>query len=166
MTGQDGAPAFEALVADLRYPMFVVTAAAGGRRAGALVGFLTQCSIDPPRLLVCLSKKNHTYRVAREAALLVVHFLGTEDQALARLFGEQSGDQVDKFAACTWDPGPAGTPVLQGCRGWVSGQVLDHTDLGDHVGFTLALTDGQCRRPAQSQLDSQDVRTLTAGHEA
>ena len=46
---------FNALASELDYPMFVVTTAAGGAPAGCLVGFATQCSIDPPRFLVCLS---------------------------------------------------------------------------------------------------------------
>src|SRR6478735_1115661 len=76
----------------LDYPMFIVTAAAagtGGRvdRSGCLVGFATQCSIEPERLLVCLSKKNHTYQVARTAVALGVHVPGARQRELAELFG-------------------------------------------------------------------------------
>ena len=39
----------------------VVTAAAGDDREGCLVGFATQASIDPPRILVCLSVENATF---------------------------------------------------------------------------------------------------------
>ena len=63
------------LVSELDYPMFIVTVAASGELAGCLVGFTTQCSIDPPRFLVCLSVKNRTYRVAKRADALVVHLL-------------------------------------------------------------------------------------------
>jgi len=40
---------FHDLAADLDYPMLIVTAAADGERAGCLVGFAAQCSIDPLR---------------------------------------------------------------------------------------------------------------------
>ena len=40
---------FQALVAGLDYPMYVVTVAADGDRAGCLVVFATKASIDPPR---------------------------------------------------------------------------------------------------------------------
>ena len=56
--------AFEKLVSMLDYPMYVVTTRAGDQRAGCLVGFTSQVSIGPPRFLVGLSDKNHTYRVA------------------------------------------------------------------------------------------------------
>ena len=63
------------LVSELDYPMFIVTCADARERAGCLVGFATQCSIDPPRFLICLSDKNRTYRVARGTDVLVVHLV-------------------------------------------------------------------------------------------
>ena len=63
--------AFEKLVSLLDYPMFVVTTSADGRSAGCLVGFASQVSIGPPRFLVGLSKRNHTYRVAQHAGFLL-----------------------------------------------------------------------------------------------
>src|SRR3954462_2094300 len=100
------------LVADLDYPMFIVTVAAGGERAGCLVGFATQSSINPPRFLVCLSDKNRTFRVAKGADLLVVHLVPSDAGDIAELFGSQTGDEVDKFAQADWHEGPGGTPVL------------------------------------------------------
>jgi flavin reductase (DIM6/NTAB) family NADH-FMN oxidoreductase RutF len=44
---------FTKIMGSLDYPMLVVTAAAAGERAGCLVGFATQASIDPARFLVC-----------------------------------------------------------------------------------------------------------------
>ena len=59
--------AFDELVGGLDYPLWIVTAAAGEERDGCLVGFGCQSSIDPSRFLVCLSKNNRTYRVAKRA---------------------------------------------------------------------------------------------------
>ena len=81
--------AFEQIAATLSSPMIIVTTRAGDEVDGCLVGFSTQCSIDPTRYLVCLSKRNNTYRIARAASTLVVHMLhdDDDDRALARLFG-------------------------------------------------------------------------------
>ena len=92
-------PTFNSLVGDLDYPMFIVTASAGGERSGCLIGFATHASIDPSRFLVCLSHKNRTYRVAQGAELL----------------GGETGDDVDKFERVGWEPGPGGTPLLDAC---------------------------------------------------
>ena len=61
--------AFEDLVGDLEYPMFIVTAPGP---LGCLVGFTTQASIDPARFIICLSHKNRTFREGGEEALVLV----------------------------------------------------------------------------------------------
>ena len=133
-----GSPeAFAEFTGALDGPMLVATTADGERRAGCLVGFATQCSIDPPRFLACLSRANHTTAVARSAEVVVVHALGAGQRGLAELFGTTSGDEVDKFASCSWRPGPGGAPVLLDCPNWLAGRILGRFDLGDHVGFWL-----------------------------
>ncbi len=156
----------EALVGELDCPMFIVTTAAAGRRAGCLVGFATQCSIHPARLLVCLSKRNYTFRVAADAEALAVHFPGEGDKALSHLFGEQTGDDLDKFARSDWSAGPGDLPVLDVERGWIAGRVLARHDLGDHVGYLLEPFAGQVRTPAAAPLGFQQVRHMPPGHEA
>ena len=98
--------AFNALVGDLEYPMFIVTARAGEERLGCLVGFATQLSIHPPRFLVGLSHKNRTFRRGRDATELGVHLLPADrearrvdahlareaDQAPERLVARPGGD--------------------------------------------------------------------------
>ena len=64
---------FDELVGSLGPAMVVVTTAAGGLRAGCLVGFHSQCSIEPRRYAVWLSKLNETYRVAQRAEMFAVH---------------------------------------------------------------------------------------------
>lgn len=129
-----------AFVAGFDYPMFVVTTASrdGSARAGCLVGFTTQCGIDPFRFLVCLSERNHTYRVAGSASHLAVHVLGPGDRDLALLFGSWTGDDADKFARCAWRPGPGGVPVLTRCPRVLVGEVIGRFPLGDHTGMLLS----------------------------
>ena len=128
---------FDAFVDGLDYPMFVVTAANAAERAGCLVGFGTQASIEPPRMLVCLSVANRTYRVARHTDLLAVHLLDPARRDLAELFGGTTGDDVDKFARCRWTRGPEGVPLLEDCPRRFVGRIVDRHGLGDHVGFLL-----------------------------
>src|SRR4051794_32024512 len=128
---------FDALMGTLDYTMFIVTARDGDALAGCLVGFGSQTSIDPSRFLVCLSEKNRTFRVARTATHLAVHFVPAHAGELAELFGGQTGDAVDKFARCAWREGPERLPILEACENWFVGRVVDRAVLGDHVGFLL-----------------------------
>ncbi len=156
---------FTELTGDLDYPMVIVTTRADGESAGCLVGFTTQCSIDPPRFIVCLSDKNHTFRVASRAAALAVHFIPSDDTALARLFGSQTGDTTDKFSLCRWHPGPQELPILDECPRWFVGQILSQQPLGDHAAFLLepiaANSDG-----SDDNLAFDQVKILDPGHDA
>ncbi|MEU6776945.1 flavin reductase family protein [Streptomyces sp. NPDC046759] len=117
--------------------MCVVTAVAGGERAGCLVGFASQCSIRPPRFVVWLSKANHTYRVARAAQHLAVHLITRDQRELAELFGGRTGDETDKFACLDWTEGYGGAVVVRDAAAWFVGAILHRTEGGDHVGFVL-----------------------------
>ena len=158
---------FDDLVGRLSYPMFVVTAYDGTERAGCLVGFATQCSIDPPRVLVCLSENNRTHRVAARSEGLAVHVLRREQHATAELFGSRTGDEVDKFARCAWHDGPYGLPLLDDCLGWFAGRVLDRRGTGDHTAHLVEVTDaGGAPDDGAAPLAFDDVRDLEPGHEA
>jgi len=159
--------AFERIAATLDVPMVIVTTRAGHEMDGCLVGFATQCSIDPSRYLLCLSTNNRTYELAQRASTLVVHMLHDDqhDRALARLFGEHTARDVEKLAHCKWEPGPDRVPVLGSCD-WFGGPILGRTDLGDHVGFTIDIQCGRAARTDEPYLTFGDVSDLTAGNPA
>ncbi|WP_432027611.1 flavin reductase family protein [Streptomyces sp. 1222.5] len=136
-SAEPGGSALDGFLARLNPDMCVVTAAADGERAGCLVGFASQCSIDPPRFAVWLSKVNHTYHVARAAQHLAVHLLTRDQRDLAELLGGETGDEIDKFAQLDWWEGPGGAAVLADAAAWFVGTILHRTDGGDHVGFVL-----------------------------
>jgi flavin reductase (DIM6/NTAB) family NADH-FMN oxidoreductase RutF len=134
---EDVKRSFEEIAGHLDYPMYVVTAAACGERAGCLVGFASQCSIDPLRFMVFVSDKNHTHRVALSAEVVAVHVVPQGAEELARLFGERTGDEIDKFERCDWEPGPHGVPLLTACADRFVGTVVDRRPVGDHTAFLL-----------------------------
>jgi flavin reductase (DIM6/NTAB) family NADH-FMN oxidoreductase RutF len=163
--GNVAAP-FDQVVASANEALVVVTAAGGEDRAGCLVGFHSQTSIEPRRYTVWLSKANNTYRVALVAAHLAVHFLTAADRDLAELFGALSGDDVDKFARCEWEPGPDGVPLLRRCPNRLivaRATLLD--DGGDHVAVSgppiAARAEG-----GFTPLRLADVRDVVPGHAA
>ena len=160
-----GAEAFQSIASWIDYPMYIVTTAAGGTRAGCLVGFATQASIDPARFLVCMSDKNRTYRVAQGAEALAVHVVPADRHDLAELFGGETGDDEDKFAETDWREGPGGLPLVTGCPSWFAGRILERVRLGDHVGFLLEPFAGE-DGGGGSWLRFSDVKTLEPGHEA
>lgn len=148
-------------------PMFIVTTVnpRSGERAGCLVGFASQCSIQPDRFVAWLSQNNHTYRVAMQADFLAVHSLSEDQRELAELFGTRTGDEVDKFARCAWEPHPSGVPIIGSCPRRFVGKILDRTAGGNHTGFLLdpVWATGE---PDPPPLMFSAVQDLQAGHGA
>lgn len=152
---------FDELVGSLDYPMFIATV----QGDGCLVGFATQCSIDPPRFLACLSNKNKTYRLARDSDYMALHVVPADRTDLAELFGGETGDEVDKLERCDWTEGPGGVPLLDGCPSRLVGHVLRQFDCGDHVAFVLDVVDAQDGGTSRP-LRFQNARRIDPGHEA
>jgi flavin reductase (DIM6/NTAB) family NADH-FMN oxidoreductase RutF len=157
--------AFSEIVASLDPALVVVTTAVGHERAGCLVGFHAQSSIDPERYCLWLSKANYTYRVALRASHLGVHFLTPGDLEVAELFGEFTGDTSDKFIGLNVSSGPGGTPVLQDmAHRIVVRRVALLDEGGDHVCLTNQIVSADSAglfRP----LRLSQVSHLIPGHE-
>jgi flavin reductase (DIM6/NTAB) family NADH-FMN oxidoreductase RutF len=146
--------------------MVVVTVAADGEVDGCLVGFHSQCSIDPPRYAVWLSVANRTHDLAQRADRLAVHVLGADDHDLASLFGGETGDDIDKLGRCAWTPGPGGVPLLDRCSTRIVGRIVaSATDTGDHDVFVLDVEDATAEAGV-TPIRLRQVTDIDPGHEA
>jgi flavin reductase (DIM6/NTAB) family NADH-FMN oxidoreductase RutF len=162
----DSEQQFQRFVGGLDYPLFVVTAAGDEERDGCVVGFATQCSIHPPLFLVCLSNKNRTYRIAKQAEYLVVHDIPDDRRDLAELFGGETADEdPHKLDNVEWRAGPGGAPIVDGLPNWFAGQITERLDWsGDHTGFVLAPVAAQAGADGD-ELTFQEAKDIEPGHE-
>jgi flavin reductase (DIM6/NTAB) family NADH-FMN oxidoreductase RutF len=111
----------------------IVTTALGEQIDGCFVSFLTVCSMEPPRLLVCTSHENLTHELVEESHVLAVHPVSRSQPSWVRSFGLQTGRDVDKFASLRWRPGITGSPLIEDAMGYIEGRVLSSLDCGDHT---------------------------------
>jgi flavin reductase (DIM6/NTAB) family NADH-FMN oxidoreductase RutF len=155
--------AFDAVSEALDPQMYIVTVSVGEAQGGCLVGFGSQCSMHPPRFMVWISKLNHTYDLAQSASFIAVHFPRVHDEPLARHFGAETGDEVDKFADVDWYPAPNGSPAIAGLT-WFEGRVLRRVDGGDHTGLLLAPEHSAEVNRDAPVLRLHHVRDIEAGH--
>jgi flavin reductase (DIM6/NTAB) family NADH-FMN oxidoreductase RutF len=131
---RDLAPFFERV----DYAYYVLTVRApDDEMSGCLAGFVTQCSIDPPNFVACISNLNHTLGVAVRSSAMGLHLLGEDQLEMARLFGEETGDAVDKFADVDWRIGTTGAPLLADVSLALEGTILGHFSVGDHEAFLV-----------------------------
>jgi flavin reductase (DIM6/NTAB) family NADH-FMN oxidoreductase RutF len=152
------------LMASVDAPLIVVTTSAEGERAGCLVGFHSQASIDPQRYCFWLSKANHTYRVALRSDRFAVHFPTSADRDLARHFGAVSGSDTDKFSGLDFTVTDEGVPLLANLPNrLLVDRVSMLDDGGDHVCLTARVVSvgGEGRFTA---LRPSQLGDLTPGH--
>jgi flavin reductase (DIM6/NTAB) family NADH-FMN oxidoreductase RutF len=158
--------AFDELIARADPAMVILTTVAGGERSGCLVGFHCQCSIDPPRYAVWISRANHTFVVAAHAHVFGVHFVPAARRDLAELFGGETGDEVDKLARCDWGAGPGGVPLLDGCPDRFVGELVAWLEVdADHACVVMAPVESTVGDRAP-RLHLADVADVDPGHEA
>jgi flavin reductase (DIM6/NTAB) family NADH-FMN oxidoreductase RutF len=160
---------FDSLAAAIDPTMAVLTTVVDGERAGCLIGFHSQCGIDPPRYAVWLSEPNRTTRLARSGAdgdWFALHLLGSSNHTLAQQFGGRTGDQVDTFAGVTWSTGPGQVPLLDDCPARLLGRRVSLTDVGaDHLCLVLEPVDVKAPSAGgRHWLRLADVADISAGH--
>jgi flavin reductase (DIM6/NTAB) family NADH-FMN oxidoreductase RutF len=163
MTADGEDPRTAPLLDGVDYPLFVVTACAADEVSGCLAGFVTQSSMKPVQFLVCVSKLNHTYGTAQKSTGLGLHLLGSAQRDMASLFGERTGDEVDKFAQVEWIRGATGAPILTECAAWVEGRILDRMSGGDHEAFLISV-DGGGAGPHEGRFMLHDAAQFEPGH--
>jgi flavin reductase (DIM6/NTAB) family NADH-FMN oxidoreductase RutF len=157
---------FDDLVGVMGGALVVVTTAIDDQVGGCLIGFHSQCSIEPSRYALWLSRANHTYRVAVFAEHLAVHVLGADDQAIAEHWGTLSDDTADKFAGVAWTRGPGGVPLLDACpRRFVARKRTVLDDGSDHVCFVVEPIEVQ-GSAGGAPLRLSSIDALEPGHAA
>ena len=132
--------AYDELVGATDPVMLVVTVTVADRRDGCLVGFHSQCGIEPRRHALWMSKANRTTRLVADDRCrhVGVHLLRADQHELARHFGTLTGDAVDKLEGVAVTDGPGGTPLLTGCTDRFVGRKLALTEAdADHLCLTV-----------------------------
>src|SRR5688572_20567317 len=108
------ADAAAALFARTDRELWLLTAAAGGRRGGLIATFVSQAALVPelPRVLVGLAKHHHTRGLVEAGNAFALHLLGEEHLEWVWRFGLRSGRDVDKLEGIAATAGATGSPIL------------------------------------------------------
>lgn len=108
----------------------VTTHNAEGPPIGFTANSFTSVSLDPPLLLVCLSKTSRNYAVLSEAKGFAVNILAEDQKDVSNTFARPV---EDRFAAVDWKRGPFGSPVFADVAAWFDCSMHELVDAGDHV---------------------------------
>lgn len=119
----------------------VVTTLDGQRRpAGMTASALSAASLEPPLLLVCVSRTTDFHDVLRAADRFAVNVLARDQDELSQRFAT---DGIERFAGVRYTPGPAGVPLLDGVVAHIFCERGAFQEAGDHSMFLGRVTGGQ-----------------------
>ena len=108
----------------------VTTRAPDGTPRGTTVNSFTSVSLDPPLLLVCLSRGTDSATALCAADHFAVNVLQAGQQAASHRFATRG---VDRFAEIDWIPGEFGAPVMPDSLGAFECRRHAVYEAGDHV---------------------------------
>jgi flavin reductase (DIM6/NTAB) family NADH-FMN oxidoreductase RutF len=128
--------------------LWVVTAAAGGRRGGLVATFVSEASIVPewPRLVAGLARQHHTWALVEASGAFAVHLFGEDRLDWIWRFGLGSGRDRDKLAGLEVRQAVTGAPILEAALGWLDCRVEARLDTGDRTVYLAAVERGALSR--------------------
>jgi 3-hydroxy-9,10-secoandrosta-1,3,5(10)-triene-9,17-dione monooxygenase reductase component len=115
----------------------VVTAIDGGTPVGLTCQSFSSLSLDPPLIMVAVSRSSHSWRRVRRSQRFAVNILGADQQPVSEAFGISGRD---KFLATDWRPGRHGSPLIVGAMAAIECALHAVYAGGDHeIGIGLVL---------------------------
>lgn len=130
----------------------VVTALApaDGRQVGITISSLTSLSIDPPEILISVSKKLYTHDVILATGRFALSILRAGQTNVGMRFAGLIPEIEDRFADLETFSAATGCPLLADALAWLDCSLLHSYDGEDHtifVGKVLAAGSGASGEP-------------------
>lgn len=113
-----------------------------GEPWGVTANAFTSVSLEPPVILVCLSKQGRVYPIISASKRFAVNILSAQQQSLAVHF---AGPTENRFTNIPWTRREAGAPIFPASAAWLDCRVREGIDGGTHgiiLGDVLAFERG------------------------
>lgn len=102
---------------------------------GLTVNAFSSVSLDPPLILVCITKTGQSHSILSESDTFVVNILSEEQQEVSNRFANPELDSATRFHGLDYRLTPAGVPILQGALAHLECRLAKTFDGGDHTIF-------------------------------
>jgi flavin reductase (DIM6/NTAB) family NADH-FMN oxidoreductase RutF len=116
----------------------IVTAMQGDEPRGLAVNAFSSLTLEPPRVLVCISQTAKSYTTIFGAKTFAVNVLAADQAAVAKRFAQSGGD---KFAGIAWDAGRWGAPMLDGACAVAVSELESRVHVHTHTIFVGRVID-------------------------
>src|SRR5271157_3995966 len=109
----------------------VVTTTFGSVPKGITVSSFTSVSLDPPLILIAISKKSATHESLIHCSGFAVNFLADDQKSVSERFAGRL-EVADKFEGIDYSEGTTGSPIIKGARAVIECRPWKLYDGGDH----------------------------------
>jgi flavin reductase (DIM6/NTAB) family NADH-FMN oxidoreductase RutF len=131
------------------YGLYVLTAESpSGKIAGASVNWVTQCSFEPPLLVVGVKVESTIHDVIIEANAFALNILSKDQQPVAYLFFKHVERDGETIGGAPFRTGKTGSPILENTPAFLDLRLVQVVDGGDHSIFVGEVVDaGVVKKP-------------------
>lgn len=110
----------------------VVTMRSGDVIHGMTASAFCSVSLEPPLILVCVGKKQGSYKLMKDAGRFVINFLAEDQSTLSDYFAKPRPESKAQFEAVPHRSSDRGEPYLSGCLAHMECSVWNVAEGGDH----------------------------------
>ena len=129
------------------YGLYAVTAKHGADISVMTANWLTQCSFEPPLLVLAVEGDSHSRQVIENSGAFAVNLYESGQRDLAGSLGRTFGKHPEKINEAAWKPGPlTGSPLLDSALGWVECRIVSSLPAGDHILFVAEVVEAGLNR--------------------
>jgi flavin reductase (DIM6/NTAB) family NADH-FMN oxidoreductase RutF len=101
-----------------------------GHPHGMTVNSFSSVSLDPPLVLVSIDLRNAILGHFISSSWFAINILAEHQEEISRVF---SSPAENRFLRVKWEPGMAGTPLLEGVLAHLECSVVRTFEVGDHT---------------------------------
>ena len=119
-----------------------MTAKQGADLSVMTANWLTQCSFEPPLLMLAVESDSHSRQVIESSGAFAINLYESGQRELAGNLGRTFSKHPEKITAITWRPSPlTGSPVLDSALAWVECKIVSSLQAGDHILFVAQVVE-------------------------
>jgi flavin reductase (DIM6/NTAB) family NADH-FMN oxidoreductase RutF len=152
----------DSILRKLRREVWIVTAAAGGKRGGLLATWVNAASIDPerPTVLASIAPNHFTAELILASRAFGLHLLRKDQVDLAWNFARDSGRDRDKLAGLATTTNITGSPLLTDVLAWLDCRVVTKYHAGDRIFFWVDVVASHQAADVSPLADSDFIAAL------
>ncbi len=126
----------------LTYGLYAVTARHGREVSIMTANWLTQCSFEPPLLVLAAESDSHSRQLIENSRAFAINLYESGQRDLAGSLGRTFGKHPEKINEAAWAPGPlTGCPLLDDALAWAECRIVSSLPAGDHILFVAEVVE-------------------------